>query len=360
MGLFPVLAVGFQRAVLLKILHRQLRRAAELAVRTPFAQIIAQLDEVLLELLHVRAGAPALQQAIAQRRFLLPILLRRRDQRRMRLLPILAVRVQPLVLLERLHRQLRRVAELAVRTPFAQIIAQSDEVLLELLYIPAGAAVLQQPLAQRVVLGLHRALVPRAVVQHHHRVAVGLGHEDVALAQIRALVGVLRPAQLHKRARRHQIRGHVPRPEIAGQPHDARVGAAHAHQRRTVRLAVGPDLSAVKAHRLGRLVQRVALPLVVADVAVFARRLHVRRDLQRLFALDRPEHPPALAMQIPLLRAQLAPGLVARPAAVGLAPLVDSRTSHSYRRHVSSILSHFGVPAAIQLTRGTRSVVSPL
>ena len=219
---------------------------------------------------------------------------------------------------------------------------------------------LQQPVAKCVLLGLHRALIFRAVVQHHHRVAVGLGHKDVALAQIRALVGVLRALQLHKRAGFQQIRGHVPRSEIAGKAHDARIGAAHTHQRRAVRLAVGLDPRAVKAQRLGHLVQRVALPLVVADVAVFARRLHVRGDPQRRRAILSAEHPPALFVQIPLLRAQLAPGLVARLAVIRFASLVDPRASYSYRCHSSSILSHFGVPTAIQLTRGARFVESPL
>ena len=61
MALGAVLAVHAEFVVALKRPHRKIRGVAELAVRAPLAQIVAQLEEVLLELLHIRAIRAVLQ-----------------------------------------------------------------------------------------------------------------------------------------------------------------------------------------------------------------------------------------------------------------------------------------------------------
>ena len=152
-----------------------------------------------------------------------------------------------------------------------------------------------------------------------------LGHQDVAAPQIGGLLLVLRPLQFRERAGLGEVRGHIPCAEVLGQTEDARIGTAHTHQRRAIRLHGRGHLRCVEADLLCFLVECVPLILIVADLIVGAGTLHALRDLLGHSGVLGPVDAPALAVQVPLLCANLASSLVTSLATMSLTILVDPR-----------------------------------
>ena len=258
-----------------------------------------------------------------------------RDQRRQAVRPELAVDRDSRRRLKRLDRALGVRAELAV--DLAGIIAHGLQPRLQLDHVRAIVAVAQDAVAERALRFVRTAVVILAVGQHDHRVPLGLGHEDVARAEIIRSIGVLGIRQLDKLARAHEhrrLRGGV---EVIR--HDARVSAADAHQPGAVRLARLIGLCRIKALVLDQIPERLVVGLVVPDVCVVARRPHGLGNLLRLGAVLRPQHNPSLRVSVPVLRADFLARLISGLPAGRLAALVNPRAANQYR-HFDFLLTY--------------------
>ena len=166
--------------------------------------------------------------------------------------------------------------------------------------------------------------------------------EDITRAEVRALVGVLAALQLDERARTQQIRRHAARAEVPGNINAAK-RQRRSHQRGAVALHLLRQLRQVEAECLDRVIQRVSVPLVVADQRACAGVLDKPRNLRRCRRIHRAEHPPALGMLVPLLLRDFLPGLVARRAAVCLPVFVDPCRAYVYCHDYPSLSSAFCV-----------------
>ena len=135
--------------------------------------------------------------------------------------------------------------------------------------------------------------------------------ENITAHQVVGAIRVFRAREFSEEPRRKQNPAHVRRrePRIGrGLENDIAaegVAAADAHQCRTVRLTGRIGLRRIETLVPDDLQQGIALPLIVADVAVRAGAFHRDGDLLPCGYILRPQHPPALGVLVPGLRRNL-------------------------------------------------------